>query len=76
MPGDLDGQITELLAGTTKDLAVWKRLTDIYHADVFCGLFLEESNEEINVSPQMLLMLGERGIALGLDIYGPDPTDP
>jgi Domain of unknown function (DUF4279) len=71
-PGDLDGQIAELLAGTTDDLAVWQRLTSIYDADVFCGLFLEQGNEGVSVSPQTLRLLGERGIKLELDIYAPD----
>jgi hypothetical protein len=71
-PGDLDGQIAELLAGTTEDLAVWQRLTSVYAANVFCGLFLEQENEGVDVSPQTLRMLGERGVKLQLDIYAPD----
>ncbi|SRR5258708_176636 len=71
-PGDLDGQIAELLAGTTEDLAVWQRLTSVCAANVFCGLFLAQENEGIDVSPQTLRLLGERGIKLQLDIYAPD----
>ena len=71
-PGDLDGQIAELLAGTTEDLAVWQRLTSVYAVDIFCGLFLEQENEGVDVSPRTLRMLGERGIKLQLDIYAPD----
>jgi hypothetical protein len=72
VPGDLDGQIAGLLAGTTEDLAVWQRLTSAYDADIFCGLFLEEGNEGISLSPQTLRLLGERGIKLDFDIYAPD----
>ena len=68
-PGDLDGQIAELLAGTTEDLAVWRHLTAKYWAEIFCGLFLKEYNEGICVSARTLQMLGERGINLDLDIY-------
>jgi hypothetical protein len=71
-PGDLDGQILELLAGTIEDIAVWQHLTSVYDADVFCGLFLQEENEGIYVFPQTLRLLGERGIKLHLDIYAPD----
>jgi hypothetical protein len=70
-PGDLDGQIAELLAGTTDDLAVWQRLASTSDVDVFCGLFLEQENEGILLSPQALQLLGERGIRLSLDIYAP-----
>jgi hypothetical protein len=74
-PGDLDGQIAELLAGMTNDLAVWQRLASVYQADVFCGLFLEQNNEGISLSPQALQLLSERGIKLDFDIYAPDGED-
>jgi hypothetical protein len=67
--------MAEILAGMTNDLAVWQRLTSVYQADVFCGLFLEQKNQGISVSPQTLQLLGERGIELGLDIYAPDEED-
>jgi ribosomal protein L19 len=70
-PGDLDLQIGELLAGTTDDLAVWRRLADRFRVDVFCGFFMRDANEGISVSPLTLKRLGERGIELGLDIYAP-----
>lgn len=68
-PGDLDLQVSELLVGTTDDLAVWRRLAGRYRVDVFCGLFMRDANEGISISPQTLQRLGERGIELGLDIY-------
>jgi hypothetical protein len=70
-PGDLDGQINNLLSETTDDLSIWSFLTSKYHVDMFCGLFLEELNEGISISPRTLQMLGERGIVLNLDIYAP-----
>jgi len=70
-PADLNRQIDELLAGTTGDFGVWQDLASLYRIDVFCGLFMKEGNEGIGISPQTLKMLGERGIALSLDIYGP-----
>jgi hypothetical protein len=39
--------------------------------DIFCGWLMHESNEGIVISPQTLLMLGERNIALSVDIYAP-----
>jgi hypothetical protein len=70
-PGDLDQQIGELLAGTTEDLATWRRVADSYRVDAFCGFFMKEGNEGITISPETLQKLGERGIALDLDIYAP-----
>jgi hypothetical protein len=38
----------------------------------FCGLFLDEMNEGISLSPDTLAAIGSRGLSSGLDIYGPD----
>ncbi|GKX32472.1 MAG: hypothetical protein MnENMB40S_00900 [Rhizobiaceae bacterium MnEN-MB40S] len=69
--GDLDLQIAELLSGTTQDLEVWTGLANECEVRVFCGLFLEEWNEGIRLSATSMKQLGERGIGLELDIYGP-----
>jgi hypothetical protein len=71
-PGDLDGQVEELLSSLSKDLSIWRSLGK-YHPDLFVGLFLQESNEGTEISPQSLSLLAERGIMLGLDIYGARP---
>ena len=72
MPGDLDGQIVQLLAPLTTDMAVWERLTHSFEADIFCGLFLESMNEGLEISPRTLLAIGQRNLTLGFDIYGTD----
>ncbi len=75
-PGDLDGQIVELLRQMTDDLAIWQHLTARFSSRVFCGLFLEEGNEGAIIRPRTLLALGSRGLRLDLDIYGPSgPRD-
>ncbi|GLK57069.1 hypothetical protein JOD31_003102 [Methylopila capsulata] len=71
VPGDLNGQLKEIFAKLVCDIDVWKRVTTHYECDVFCGLFMSEVNEGIELDPSILLMLGSRGIQLGLDIYGP-----
>lgn len=69
-PEDLDGQIEEILSQTTSDLAVWKRIGETcQQIDLFCGLFLHETNEGMTLSAKSLAALGERGIRLDLDIY-------
>lgn len=78
-PGDLDGQIRELLQGLTVDLEVWGDLTRRFRGDLFCGLFLKEGNEGVSLSPATLSMVGLRGLEIDLDIYDttyvnePDP---
>ena len=74
-PEDLDGQIREILGQLTEDLDVWKSIGSRYKMDLFCGLFMECSNEGMELSPESLLALGSRGIKIGLDIYGPTGDD-
>lgn len=70
-PGDLDAQVTALLAPLTVDLGVWKALAERFKGDIFCGLFLEETNEGLSLTPETLAAIGNRGLTLDLDIYGP-----
>ncbi|PZQ15969.1 MAG: hypothetical protein DI565_09140 [Ancylobacter novellus] len=70
-PGDLEAQILELLSKMTYDLSIWREMSSRYKCDVFCGLFMTEGNEGMSLQPATLSMLGERGLQLGLDIYGP-----
>jgi Domain of unknown function (DUF4279) len=70
-PENLDGQVAELLSKLTKDLAVWTDLKSRFEIDLFCGLFMDVSNEGFELSSVTLASLAERGIAIGFDIYGP-----
>ncbi|WP_234082895.1 DUF4279 domain-containing protein [Azonexus sp. R2A61] len=71
-PENLDAQVAEILGQLTSNLDVWQSLTSRYRVDLFCGWFMEGSNEGVCISPLTLQALGERGIELGLDIYAPD----
>ena len=68
-PEDINGQVTEILNKLSDNLDVWKQLASKYNIDLFCGIFMETSNEGMDLSPKTLLELGNRGIMLGLDIY-------
>lgn len=69
---NIDKQISELLRQTTSDLTVWRELSRRFRVDLFCGWFMSASNEGVGISPTTMVALGSRGIALSLDIYGPD----
>ena len=73
-PEDLDGQVAELLAQVTSDLSIWDDLTTRFRVDLFCGWFMGSENEGVEVSPKTLLAIGQRGIKLSLDIYGPETS--
>ena len=73
VPGDLSSQLRELLVITTPDLSVWAMLSQRFRCDVFCGLFMNATNEGEDLEADVLLALGERGLRLSLDIYDPTP---
>jgi hypothetical protein len=71
-PGNLDAQIEEILSKLSSDLSVWKKVSERYRVDLFCGLFLKGVNEGLIISSNSLAALGNRGIEMELDIYGGD----
>lgn len=68
-PINLDAQASELLNRVTKDLRVWSGIRGRFEIDLFCGLFMKESNEGVSISSDTLRALGERGIELSIEIY-------
>lgn len=70
-PGDLNGQIAEILGRLTDDLAVWANLAANYQVDLFCGWFMVGSDEGLDILPENLSALGARGIKLSVCLYAP-----
>ena len=70
VPGNINDQIAEILKGTTQEVEIWLGLSKRFEVEIFCGLFLEYGNEGLDVSSNTMKLLGSRGIALDLDIYG------
>ncbi len=50
-PGSLEVQIVDLLSQVTSDLTIWSSLREKYEADIFCGMFMAETNEGADLSP-------------------------
>lgn len=74
-PEALDEQITEILSGLTDDLLVWQNVTSKYTVNIFCGVFMEESNEGFGLSPTTMAALGARRIEIQFDVYAPTELD-
>jgi hypothetical protein len=72
-PGDLNAHVAELLAPLNDDLSVWRDLTARFKADVFCGIWMTQSNEGTSLSAESMMNLGARGLPLEFDIYDPSP---
>lgn len=75
VPGELDTQIRDLLASVSSDIAIWNDLTRQHRADLFCGLFLTESNQGFVLMPETMAAIAERGLKLSFDIYDSCDTD-
>lgn len=70
-PEDLPAQITEILGKLPQDHALWRGFGEWYCIDVFCGVFMESTNDGLSFPADPLKLLSERGIALHLDVYAP-----
>jgi len=69
-PGNIDAQIQELLGKLSPSIETWNEISSRFEVDLFCGLFMDRSNEGISISAKSMTDLGIRGIELDLDIYG------
>ena len=65
----LEIQVAALFGRLTGDLDVWRQLTRRFYADLFCGLWSEAFNRGTELSPEVLRMVADRGLRLGLDVY-------
>jgi hypothetical protein len=68
-PEDINRQVRWLLSQVEPDPDAWKRLTQRFEVDIYCGLFMKRSNEGFSLAPDVMALLGERGIHLGFEIY-------
>ena len=69
-------KFSKYLYKLSPELDVWKSLAAEYEIDLFCGLFMNESNEGMEISPKALKALGDRGIVLSLDLYDGNDEPP
>jgi hypothetical protein len=65
----LEHQIEALFTRLSDDMAVWRDLADSYHVDLFCGLWSNEWNRGLELSPKIVAAIAERGLRVGFDIY-------
>jgi hypothetical protein len=74
-PEDINGQLRWLLSQVESDPEVWKMLVHRFDVDIFCGLFMQDSNEVMSLAADVMALLGERGIHLVFDIYNASDDD-
>lgn len=72
-PPDLDNQIAELFSRVKTAVALWSSLSQEYSIDLCCGIFMDETTEDVRISADTMKLLSERGIKLEISIYAPTP---
>lgn len=61
--------VEHILTLFTSNVEAWRSVTTPHRADFFIGLRLDTKNRGIEVSPKLMLLLGERGVKIGFDVY-------
>jgi hypothetical protein len=61
--------IARFLSGIPAAPDVFSALASRFRLELFCGLFLNEYNSGLEISPAVMTLMVERGISLDLDIY-------
>jgi hypothetical protein len=74
-PENINAQVRWLLSQVESDPEVWQALVHRFDVDIFCGLFMQGSNDGMSLAPDVMALLGERGIHLALDIYNASDDD-
>ncbi len=65
----LEEKIKAILNMITNDMNIWKEITSDFRVDVFCGLFMDTSNEGFIISADLSKELAIRGLIVSYDIY-------
>ena len=66
----LEAHLLALLEQLPRPSAI-RDLPDDWDAEFFVGLFMRDVNEGFSLSPDLLRQIGDAGLGLGFDIYGP-----
>ena len=66
---NLDAKIADLLTALPKDPAIWATLADRFTADIFCSYFAPISVAGIDIEPNTLRLLADRGLPLRICFY-------
>ena len=74
-PEDINGQVRSLLSKLESSPDVWKNLVQRFDVDMFCGVFMGGSNDGFSLAPDVMVLLGERGIRIDFDVYSADDDE-
>lgn len=66
----IEEAIESFLGSLPPERQAWAALGERYRVDLLCGVFVRGVNQGFELSPRVLELLGQRGITLGVDIFG------
>ena len=70
-PEDLETLLGRLFGQLSSDYGVWRNLSERFAGNLYIGLFMQESNEGMQINRALVRAVAERGLALGFDVYCP-----
>ncbi len=74
-PENYDAQVEAVLSKVTQDSETWRALGERYEIDLFCGFFMDTTNQGFSLSTRTIGALAARGIEPGFDIYASSPDE-
>lgn len=72
---DFEEAIFDLLSRVPVTPDVFRTLASRFKVELFCGLFLDEYNAGLGLSPAVMKLLAQHEISLDLDIYSFSGSD-
>ena len=74
-PEALGEQIEDLMSKLTDDLNVWRKLNEQYQVDLYCGFFMDTSNQGFSIPARSMSLVTARGVEIGFDVYAPSSEE-
>jgi hypothetical protein len=70
LPGEsLEPQLNQFLASLTQDVSIWRSITKQYKTRFIVSATIRNWNRGLDISPELLRQIADRGLGLGVDIY-------
>lgn len=66
---NIEKHIIALFSSVSNEMHIWQYLTGRYRADLFIGIFMEDWNQGIELSSDLIKQITERHLKLSFDIY-------
>jgi hypothetical protein len=69
---EIEDHVEALLSPISNDSDEWASLTSRFSASIICSVFLDQYNEDFELSPRLAQSLADRGLVIAFDIHSGD----